>query len=142
MAAAAMALGAIPATAGAAMRKTVGKTSQGKQALVWVRDDNSVARVDVRYKAKCRKKGRSVTGRMYWRDRPQGPFQRNGEAFSDGGETRDNEIKLGTQMNGAPDPAGGWTGTFSITATVYNRRGKVRDTCKTGELSWKVGAPA
>ena len=140
-----VALCALPATASAAMRKATGKTNQGKAVSAWIRGDNSVALVKFAFKAKCRDPGYYWTDKMYFRDRPEGPFERQGEAFSDGGKYKmkykDGPATFVANMTGAPSPAGGWEGTFRISVRAYNRRGKMIDFCKTRPLTWKVALP-
>jgi hypothetical protein len=142
----AVALCALPASASAALRKATGKTSQGKRALAHIREDNSVALVKLYYAADCRKPTFKYSAGIYFRDVPDAPFQRQGDAFSDGGPlkrklSKGRYAKLVGQMTGAPSAAGGWEGTLQITVRVYNRKDKQIDACKTGQLSWKVALP-
>ena len=99
----------VPAAADAAMRKATGETSQGRGALVWVRDDNSVALVKVQWRAACR---RSVpaTGSLYFRDNQRQPFVRDGARFSDGGKTTD-RLSGGTKAPRSPLHVIGGTGS-------------------------------
>ena len=148
--AAGMASAALPAVAGAgsgAATKTVkGKTSQNLRAYVRVRADNSVARVGVRYRAKCRKRGRSVRAGLFWQDTAdERGFERDGQTFSDGGRTTARSggyrLLIDSTMSGAPSGSG-WAGKFKVKVTVRNRRGRTSDVCKTGSRSWTVPAPA
>ena len=136
---------ALPLAADAATRTAKGKTSQGLAASVRVRGDNSVSRVTVRYVAKCRKRGRSIRGGLFWRDSPGRGFERNGTAFSDGGRTTARSggyrLLIDSTMSGAPSGSG-WAGKFKIKVTVKNRRGRTSDVCRTRSRSWRVGAPA
>ena len=145
LAVAAVALSALPATASAAMRKATGETNQGLPALVWVREDNSIALVQVRYRAKCRAPGFYWRDKMYFRDNERNPFQREGANFSDGGkftaQYREGPAVFNTKMTGGPSPEGGWQGTFSTTVRVYNKRKKLTDFCRSPAVTWTVGAP-
>jgi hypothetical protein len=143
---AAVALSALPATAGAATRKATGQTSAGEPVTLWVRADNSVSLVKFKWEAKCRAPGFTWRDKLYFRDRPEGPFKREGAAFSDGGtfkkRYKEGPATFNTRMAGAPSADGGWEGTFSISVRVYNRKGKLTDYCRTGRLTWKAGPPA
>jgi len=143
--AAAVGLSAVPASAGAAMRKATGKTNQGLAALVWVREDNSIALVRLRYRAKCRADGFYWRDNMYFRDNERKPFKRDGANFSDGGkftaQYREGPAVFNTKMSGGPTAEGGWQGTFTTTVRVYNKRKKLTDFCRTPAITWKVGAP-
>jgi hypothetical protein len=140
----ATALCALPAVANAAMRKATGKTSQRLPALVWVRDDGSVALVKVKYRARCRAPGFRSSGVMYYRDNERKPFVRNGAQFSDGGKFEDTirgvRTVFNTSMSGAPSADGGFEGNFRV-QTRYYRKGKRIDFCQTGVRTWKVGPP-
>jgi len=133
------------AGSGAATKTVKGKTSQNLRAYVRIRANNSVARVGVRYKAKCRKRGRFVTAGLFWQDTAsERGFERNGTAFSDGGRTRARSggyrLIIDSTMSGAP-AGSGWAGRFKVRVTVKNRRGRTSDVCKTGSRSWNVPAP-
>jgi hypothetical protein len=140
----ATALCALPAVANAAMRKATGKTSQRLPALVWVRDDGSVALVKVKYRARCRAPGFRSSGVMYYRDNERKPFVRNGAQFSDGGKFEDTirgvRTVFNTSMSGVPSADGGFEGNFRV-QTRYYRKGKRIDFCQTGVRTWKVGPP-
>jgi hypothetical protein len=140
----ATALCALPAVANAAMRKATGKTSQRLPAVVWVRDDGSVALVKVKYRARCRAPGFRSSGVMYYRDNERKPFVRNGAQFSDGGKFEDTirgvRTVFNTSMSGAPSADGGFEGNFRV-QTRYYRKGKRIDFCQTGVRTWKVGPP-
>jgi hypothetical protein len=140
----ATALCALPAVANAAMRKAKGKTSQRLPALVWVRDDGSVALVKVKYRARCRAPGFRSSGVMYYRDNERKPFVRSGAQFSDGGKFEDTirgvRTVFNTSMSGAPSADGGFEGNFRV-QTRYYRKGKRIDFCQTGVRTWKVGPP-
>jgi hypothetical protein len=140
----ATALCALPAVADAAMRKATGKTSQRLPAVVWVRDDGSVALVKVKYRARCRAPGFRSSGVMYYRDNERKPFVRNGAQFSDGGKFEDTirgvRTVFNTSMSGAPSADGGFEGNFRV-QTRYYRKGKRIDFCQTGVRTWKVGPP-
>jgi hypothetical protein len=128
------------------LRKATGKTSQGKRALAHIREDNSVEFVKLNYVADCRKPGFKYSAGINFKDVPDAPFQRQGDAFSDGGPLKrklpnGRYAKLVGQMAGAPSAAGGWEGTLQITVRVYSRKGKRIDACKTGPISWKVALP-
>jgi hypothetical protein len=142
----AVGLCALPATADAAMRKATGKTNQGQSAVAWVRDDNSVAHVLVKYKARCRKPGFVVTGRMGYRDNQRKPFVRDGALFSDSGKGdipyRRGKMVFTTAMAGGPSAAGGFEGSFRVQMRVYNRQGRLIDFCKTGVRTWSVSPAA
>ena len=146
MAVAAVALTALPATASAAMRKATGKTSQGLAALTWVRDDNSVALVKLRYKTRCRAPGYTAGSTIYFRDNERKPFVRDGARFSDGGKFESpykrGKVVVTTAMAGGPSADGGTEGTFRVQMRFYNRQGRQIDFCKTGVKAWKVGPPA
>jgi hypothetical protein len=140
-------IASMPAAAGAgagpATQTVKGKTSQNTPAYARIRDDNSVARVGVRYIADCRKPRHTVRGGIYWQDRADSRgFERSGERFSDGGRHRGRIGRLrgvfDSRMTGAPLPNGGWAGKFRVTVRVKNRRGKTIDTCRTGLRSWRV----
>jgi hypothetical protein len=145
LAATAVALSGAPATASAAMRKARGETNQGLPALLWVREDNSIALVQLRYRAKCRAPGYYWRDNMYFRDNERKPFQREGANFSDGGKFtghyREGPAVFNTKMTGGPSPEGGWQGTFTTSVRVYNKRKKPTDFCRTPAITWKVGAP-
>jgi hypothetical protein len=140
----AVALCALPAAASAAMRKATGKTSQRLPALVWVRDDGSVALVKVKYRARCRAPGFRSSGVMYYRDNERKPFVRNGAQFSDSGKfeetSRGVRTVFTTSMSGGPSADGGFEGNFRV-QTRYYRKGKRFDFCQTGVRTWKVGPP-
>jgi hypothetical protein len=136
-----------PATADAAIRKATGETSQGRPVLLWVRDDGNVTLVKFKWQARCRKRGFVWRDNMYFRDRPEGPFQRNGGAFSDGGTFKKRyrgglRPTFNTHMTGAPAEGGGWEGTFRASVRVFNRRGRMLDYCKTGSLTGRGGPAA
>jgi hypothetical protein len=135
---------ALPAATNAAMRKAAGKTSQGLAALVWVRDDGSVALVKVKYKARCRAPGFRSSGVMYFRDNERKPFVRSGAQFSDGGKFEETirgvRTVFNTSMSGGPSADGGFEGNFRVT-TRYYRKGKRIDFCQTGVRTWKVAPP-
>jgi hypothetical protein len=133
----------LPATANAAMRKATGKTNQGLAALAWVRDDNSVALVKLKYKTRCRKPGYTAGSIIYFRDNERKPFARDGARFSDGGKFEEpykrGKAVFTTAMAGGPSAGGGWEGTFRVQMRFYNRQGRMIDFCKTGVRTWKVG---
>jgi hypothetical protein len=146
VAATAVALSAVPATASAANRKATGKTQQRLPSLAWVREDNSIALVKLTYRAECRAPGYYWRDRVYFVDNAKRPFQREGANFSDGGKFemkyREGPAIFNTKMTGGPSPEGGWQGTFAITVRVYNKRKKLTDFCRTPALTWKVGPAA
>ena len=136
---------ALPVGASAATRTVKGKTSQGLRASAKIREDNSVARVSVKYRARCRKRG-EVRGGIFWQDSAgERGFERNGESFSDGGRFRVRQRRfraaIDSKMTGAPASGGGWAGKFSVVVRVKNRRNRTIDVCKTRSRSWRVGAP-
>jgi hypothetical protein len=142
----AVVLCAAPATADAAIRKATGETSQGKPVLLWVRDDGVVTLLKFKWEADCRTRGFVWRENMYFRDKPEGPFKREGAAFSDGGTFKKRfrggvTVTYNTAMTGAPAEGGGWQGTFRVSAREY-RRGRMVDFCKTGRLTWRAGPPA
>jgi hypothetical protein len=142
----ALLLCALPAPASAAMRKATGKTNQGLAALAWVRDDNSVALVKLKYKTRCRAPGYTAGSTIYFRDNERKPFVRDGALFSDGGKFegpyKRGKVVFTTAMAGGPSADGGWEGTFRVQMRFYNRQGRQIDFCKTGVRRWKVGPAA
>jgi hypothetical protein len=144
--AATVVLSALPATASAANRKATGKTSQGRQALVWVRGDGSVSYVRVRFKADCRKPDYVWTDGMFFRDRAPEPFQRDGAMFSNGGKFKKpypgGSAAFNTMMTGGPSADGGFEGTFRVSVRLYSRKHRLRDVCRAQAVTWKVGPPA
>lgn len=76
---------AVPASA--ATREYRGKTSQERKVRLVV-NDGRLDLIAVRWVADCRRKGKVFRGLTRYANRPEGPIERNGDAFSDSGTTR------------------------------------------------------
>jgi hypothetical protein len=142
LAASALALCALPATADAAMRKATGETSQGKRALMWIRGDGSVALIAIKFDASCRR-GEVWADGMRFRSDPE---TRETDTVSVGGKFRSRyrggTAAFNTRVTAQRRPDGGYHGAFRTTVAIYNKGKRLTDLCKTGVLTWTVGPPA
>jgi hypothetical protein len=121
-----------------------GKTSQGLTARLVV-NDGTLDRVYFRWVGKCRNKRFVWRDRTWYLNRPEGPIERNGDAFSDGGRIvvryKDGTRAIHTsRMSGTFGPNNTATGEMWETVRFYGKHGKRRDFCRTGLIHFSASA--
>src|SRR4051794_3075323 len=122
---------AVPAAAVTTVVYT-GRTNQHLAVRVVVRDGN-LDYIKVKWVAKCRT-NHIWRDKTYWRNRPEGPIERQGDAFSDSGRYvltfKDGKAIFDGKLSGSFLPNNRIAGTHFTKVRVYNKRGKRIDVCK------------
>jgi hypothetical protein len=65
----------------------VGKTRQGLRGVVETNPDGSIKVIKVKYRVRCARRGFTFDGRTDWQTTEANPIERNGNAFSDSGQS-------------------------------------------------------
>lgn len=124
----------IPASSIAATKHYVGKTEQGYRASAKV-VDGDLRWLKVTWSADCQDPGyRYGPVKTIWIDRPDGPIEQTGRAFTDGGTrevrtTKGHRGVIEESLAGALHSGGVIKATHSAVARFYNSKGKEYDSC-------------
>lgn len=131
-------IAAVPAAAATTVYR--GKTSQDRRVKV-VMVDGEFDYIFLRWLADCRRAGENYyRGATRWLNRPEGPIERDGDAFSDSGRVRIRYRRFRfverLSLSGSFRPEGRIAGVHRARVRVY-RRGKRIDTC-TARVRWRA----
>jgi hypothetical protein len=127
---------AVPALAATTVYR--GQTNQDRGARLEV-NDGVLDLIAIRWVADCRRPGKVFRGLTRYANRPEGPIERDGDAFSDSGTTRGAYRRIRwiqeLAVSGTFLPESRARGVHTVRVRVYRRpRGSTRyrrvDTCR------------
>jgi hypothetical protein len=111
----------------------VGKTNQGFRGVVETNPDGSIARVLIKWRARCERRGFQLgPTATRWRTTPENPIERSGNVFSDSGpypDPGDRYDYVGTQTLSGRFLANGRVAVKQVTQVEVQRRGRRIDAC-------------
>lgn len=124
-------LAAVPAAAATTLVYR-GHTRQHRPVRVVVRDGN-LDYIKIKWVARCRTH-HVWRDTSLWLNRPEGPIERQGDAFTDSGRYtvryRDGKAIFDAKLSGSFLPNNRIAGTHFTRVRVYNRKGRRIDVCK------------
>ena len=128
-----MLLGLLALPSAATADVWVGKTNQGYRGVVETNPDGSIARVLIKWHARCEKPGYRIgPASTRWRTTPENPIEHSGNVFSDSGPFPDPGGRydyVGTQTLSGRFLANGNVAVKQVSKVEVRSRGRKFDAC-------------